>query len=106
MNKDSFLSYIEKSRDCEEARLDAAIKKGLYKAKNDQTDFRKLLALAAACALTFAMFFSINLNLQPINSVVEEYYQSRAAKMAGSSEALEGYIRDITGAIEFYLGGK
>jgi hypothetical protein len=104
MNKDLFLSYIENTRDCEETRLNAAINKGLCKAKNDRTDFGKLLMLAAACVFTLAVCFSVN--LQPIKLAAEYYYQSRSAKMAGSAEVLEGYIKDITDTIERYLGGS
>jgi hypothetical protein len=104
MNKDSFLQYVENDRHCEEAMLDAAVNKGLRRAKKDRTDFRKLLTLAAACVFTLAMCFAVN--LRPVKSVSEEYYQNRNAMMPGSSEALEGYIKDIAGAIERYLGGK
>jgi hypothetical protein len=104
MNNESFLSYIENTRDCEESKLDAAMKKGLYKAKNDRTDFRKLLALAAAGVFTLAICFSVN--LMPVKLAAEEYYKKRSAMMPGSSEALEGYIKDITETIEKYLGGN
>ena len=103
MNKDSFLKYIENTRDCEETRLDAAIGKGLRKAKNERTDFRKVLMLAAACVFTLAVCFS--LNLRPVRSAAEDYCRSRSAIMPGSSEVLDGYIRNITGTIVFYLGG-
>jgi hypothetical protein len=103
MNKELFISYIENTRDCEETKLDAAVNKGLCKAKNEQTDFKKLLMLAAACVLTFAICFSVN--LRPIKSAAENYCQNRSAKMAGNTEVLEGYIKDITDAIKSYLGG-
>ena len=103
MNKE-FLSYVESTRDCGEERLDAAINKGLYKAKNDRTDFRKLLMLAAACVFTLAVCLSIN--LRPIRSAADEYYQSRCAMMSGSSEVLDGYIKNIADTIIFYLRGN
>jgi hypothetical protein len=103
MNKDSFISYIENTRDCEETKLNAAVNRGLRKAKNDRTDFKKLLALAAACVFTLAVCFSVN--LRPIKLAAESYCQSRSAMMPGSAEALEGYIKDITDTIKSYLGG-
>jgi hypothetical protein len=102
-NKDSFLAYVENTRDCDETRLNAAVSKGLRKAKNDRTDFRKLLMLAAASVFTLVMCFAVN--LRPIKSAAEKYYQSRSAMMPGSAEVLEGYIKDITDTIERYLGG-
>jgi hypothetical protein len=104
MNKESFLSYVENTRDCEESRLDAAVNKGLYKAKNDRTDFRKVLMLAAACVFTIVMCFSVN--LRPVRLAAEEYYRNRSAMMSDSSAMLDGYIKNIADTIVFYLGGK
>jgi hypothetical protein len=104
MNKDSFLSYVENTRDCGEPVLDAAVNKGLRKAKNEQTDFRKVLMLAAACVFMTVTCFSVN--LRPIRSAAKEYHQSRSAMMSGSSEVLDGYIKNIAEAIVFYLGGN
>jgi len=104
MNKESFLSYVENTRDCEESRLDAAVNKGLRKATNDRTDFRKVLMLAAASVFTVVMCFSVN--LRPIKSAAEGYYQSRSAMMSDSSEMLDGYIKNIADTIVFYLGGN
>jgi len=102
MNKESFLSYVENTRDCEETMLDTAISKGLRKAKNERTDFRKVVMLAAACVFTAVMCFSVN--LRPIRSLADGYYQSRSAMMSDSSEMLDGYIKNITDTIVFYLG--
>jgi len=104
MNKESFLSYVENTRDCEESRLDAAVNTGLRKAKNERTDFRKVLMLAAACVFTIVMCFSVN--LRPIRSSAEGYYRSRSAMMSDSSEMLDGYIKNIADTILFYLGGN
>ena len=104
MNKESFLSYVENTRDCEESRLDAAVNKGLRKAKNERTDFRKVLMLAAASVFTVVMCFSVN--LRPIRSAVEGYYQGRSAMMSDSSEMLDGYIKNITDTIVLYFGGN
>jgi len=104
MNKESFLSYVESTRDCEESRLDAAVNKGLRKARNEQTDFRKVLMLAAASVFTIVMCFSVN--LQPIKSAADGYYRNRSAMMSDSSEMLDGYIKDIADTILLYLGGN
>jgi len=104
MNKDLFLRYVENDRDCEQDRLDIAVNKGLQKTKNDRFDTKKLFMLAAASVFTFAM--CININLMPISTVVERYYESRQKIMPGSSEILDGYIKDIVSNLEKYLGGE
>jgi len=104
MNKDSFLRYIENDRDCEQDRLDIAVNKGLNKAKNDKFDTKKLIMLAAASVFTFAI--CININLMPLSTVVERYYESRQKIMPGSSEILNDYIKDIVSNLEKYLGGE
>lgn len=104
MNKDLFLRCIENSRDCDQAQLDIAVNKGLRRANNDRFDTKKLFMLAAAGVFTFAL--CITVNLMPFSTVVERYYQNRQKIMPGSSEILNGYIKDITVTLEKYLGGE
>jgi hypothetical protein len=104
MNKDSFLRYIENDRDCEQGRLDMAVNKGLHRARSDRFDSRKLFMLAAAGVFTCVL--CININSIPFSAVVERYYQNRQKIMPGSSEMLNGYIKNIAGNLEKYLGGK
>ena len=104
MNKDLFLRHIEHSRDCEQDRLDAAVNRGLRRAKNDRFDAKKLCMLAAASIFTFAI--CITINLMPVSTAVERYYRNREKTMPGSSEMLNSYIKDITVNLEKYLGGK
>ncbi|GBU28225.1 hypothetical protein R84B8_01783 [Treponema sp. R8-4-B8] len=104
MNKDSFLRYIENDRDCEQNRLDIAVNRGLEKAKNDRFDSKKLFMLAAASVFTFAI--CIIVNLMPISTVVEGYYESRQKIMPGSSQILNGYVKDIVNNLKKNLGGE
>jgi hypothetical protein len=104
MNKDSFLRYVEKDRDCEGNHLDAAVNRGLHRAKNDRLDAKKLFMLAAAGIFTFAL--CVIVNLMPFSTAVERYYQNRQKAMPGSSEMLDGYFKDIAGNLEKYLGGN
>ena len=104
MNKDLFLKHIENSRDCDQDRLDAAVNKGLRRAKNDRVDTKKLFMLAAASIFTFTI--CITINIMPFSTVFERYYRNRQKIMPGSSEMLNGYIKDITVNLEKYLGGK
>jgi len=104
MNNDLFLKYIENSRDCNQGQLDDAVNRGLRRAKNDRVDARKIFMLAAASVFAFAL--CVTINLMPFSTVVERYYESRQKIMPGSSEALNGYIKDITVNLKKYLGGK
>jgi hypothetical protein len=104
MNKDLFLKCIENNRDCNQEWLDAAVNRGLRRAKNDRIDPKKIFILAAACVFTFMI--CITINLMPVSTVVERYYRNRQKIMPGSSEVLSGYIKDITVNLEKYLGGE
>jgi hypothetical protein len=104
MNNDLFLKCIENNRDCNQNQLDAAVNRGLRRAKSDRIDTKKIFMLAAASVFTFAI--CITINLMPFSTVVEKYYQNRQKIMPGSSEVLIGYIKDITVNLEKYLGGE
>jgi len=104
MNKDLFLKCIENNRDCNREQLDVAVSRGLRMAKNDRIDTKKIFILAAACVFTFVI--CITINLMPVSTVVEKYYQNRQKIMPGSSEVLSGYIKDITINLKKYLGGE
>jgi len=102
MNKDSFMQFIADNRDCEQFLLDAAISKGLYKAKNDKLDSKKFFMLAAACVLTFALCISVILT--PLQAVSEIYYQNRHKVMPGSEEVLDGYLNAIASNFKRFIG--
>jgi len=102
MNKDTFLQYIVKSRDCEQFCLDNAVHRGLYKAKNDKIDSKKIFKLAAACLFTFVICLTIILN--PLKTIADEYYQNRHKAMPGIAEVLVGYINNITGIFKTFIG--
>ena len=104
MNKDAFSRFIADNRDCGQLQLDAAINKGLNKAKNDILDLKKFFLLAAACVFTFVMCMSLVLN--PLEEVSEMYYQNRHKTMPGSAEVLDGYINDIVSNFNRFIGEK
>jgi hypothetical protein len=104
MNDNLFLRYIENDRDCEQDRLDIAVNRGLHRAKNDRFDPQKLFLLAAAGVFTFAM--CITVNLRPFTTAMEIYSRNRQKTMSGSSERLDGYIKDMAGIFEKYSGGE
>ena len=104
MNNETFLRFIEKDRDCEPDRLDMAVNKGLHKIKNNRFCSKKVLKLAAACVFTFVM--CITLNLMPVKTAVENYYQTWHKNMPNSAEILNDFIIDITANIYKHLGGE
>jgi hypothetical protein len=104
MNNDLFLRHIENSRDCDQARLNVAVNRGLRRAKNERIDTKKLFMLAAAGIFTFAI--CITINIMPFSTAFEGYYRNREKIMPGSSEMLNSYIKGITVNLEKYLGGK
>jgi len=104
MNRDSFVRYIENSRDCELRQLDAAVDRGIRRAKIIRFDGKKLFMLAAACAFTLVM--CVTVNLPPLKTAVDGYYQNWNKLPQGSTEALDGYIKDIASNVMRYLGGE
>ena len=104
MNKDAFLRFITNSRDCGQLQLDTAINRGLYRAKNDMLDPKKIYILAFACVFAFVMCISVILN--PFEEVLEMYYQNRHKAMPGSAEVLDGYINDIASNFKIFIGEK
>jgi hypothetical protein len=104
MNKDSFSRFVENTRDCDPVKLDSAVNKGLREAKNSVVDSGKLLALAAACAFTLALCFTVQ--LKPFESAVEKYHRDRNVMIPGGAEALDGYAKDIAVNFKVYIGGE
>lgn len=104
MNNDTFLRYVEEKRTCEESRLDAAVSRGLFKAKNDSYDRNKFFLLAAASVFSFALCLLVN--SIPAKNISENYYQNQHKNMTDSSEIINGYMIDITVNIKKYLGGE
>ena len=104
MNKDAFLRHIENSRDCGKERLDAAVSKGLARAKNERLDTRKLLMLAAASVFTLVM--CVTVNLRPVKMAVEDYYRNWDKIPPGSVEVLDGYIKELAINVRRHFGGE
>lgn len=104
MNMDSFSRFVENTRACDPAKLDAAVNKGFRKAKNSVFDSGKLFALAAACVFTLAVCFTVN--LEPFESAVEKYHRGWNVRIPGGAEVLDGYAKDIAVNFKSYLGGE
>ena len=104
MNKDSFLRYLETDRDCEQDRLEIAVNRGFKRAVNDRIDTKKILMLAVAFVLTFAMCFTVS--IRPVKTAVEDYYLNWNKSMSGNIKILDGYIVNITDSIQKHLGGN
>ena len=104
MTKELFLQLIEKNCDCKQDRLDIAVSRGFQKAINDRVDTKKILMLAAAFVLTFAICFTVN--IRPVRTAVEGYYLNWNKTMSGNMKILDSYLANITGNLEKHLGGK
>jgi len=103
MNNDLFLRYIDKSRDCDQKRLDTAVAGGLRRAKNDRFDSKKILLFAAACVFTFAMFITIN---SKSFEIITDRYNQRVSFDAESSQIINNYLVDAIINIKKNLGGE
>ena len=55
MVRGQFETFVESVRDCDESQLEAAVQRGIRKAKNDRIDLRKVLSLAASFLATAAL---------------------------------------------------
>jgi hypothetical protein len=104
MNKDVFMWHIENTRDCGMAALDAAVKKGISRARSDKFDSGKLFKLVAASVFTLAVCFVVN--LKPFESLAERRHQNWNNMAPGTADVLDGYIRNIADSFYKYLGGK
>jgi len=104
MNKELFLQLIESNCDCKQDRLDTAVNRGFKKAVDDRIDTKKILTLAVAFVLTFAMCFTVNIG--PVKMAVDGYYLNWNKTMSGNIEILDGYIVNIASNIEKHLGGN
>ena len=98
-----FLKYIEGSRDCDAALLNAAVKKGMLRAKDDTFDYRKLVGLAAACVATVFLCFAAN--TEPVKSAASDFIHDGSSMTELGSVTLFEYLNDMVNSIKDYLGG-
>lgn len=100
MSHDAFLRFVERNRGCEDGKLDAAVNKGLRRAKaqGGRVDSRKIFMLAAASVFTLSVCFTAHLRM--FETASERYYRNRSESMPGAGAALEVYMKDIANTIE------
>ena len=103
MNKESFFRYIENTRDCKTAILDDAVTKGIFKAKRDVLDMRKMIMFGAACLFVLAMCFTVNMDI--FQTLTERYFRNWHYTMPGASDALNNYIENMIINAEKNFGG-
>ena len=103
MKTDLFIKYVENSRDCEEALLDIAIKKGMRRAKDYAFDYKKLVSLAAAIVVTAVLCLAAK--MEPIKTAASTFVNVSDLTTESGSIILHGYITDIVNTIMRYLGG-
>ena len=103
MNREEqFVRYVKETRDCAAGQIDAAMRKGIDRAKNDKLSPSKLFRLAAACAATAALCFA--LYAMPLAEVTgtrpDNGFMTRE-----NVEALSEYTRTLADTVIRYLGG-
>ncbi len=94
MNNKLLKQHIEKTRSYNSVLLDAAVSKGIRRAKGDQLDFKKLFGLGVACLIVAVLCISVN--TMPIKIMTENYFQNRYEIISDSGKALEEYINHFT----------
>jgi len=104
MNKELFLQLVESDCKCNQDCLEIAVNRGFKRAVDDRVDTKKILKLAVAFVLTFAMCFTVN--TKPLKLAVEGYYLNWNKTMSGNIEILDSYLVNITNNIEKHLGGN
>ena len=103
MNEKEFKRYIEKTRDCDPALLDLAVRKGLYRGKNERLDYRKFLHLAAACVVTAIL--CLMLTSESIGIALRGLTYENSLITQSGSEALHKHLTDFTNNLSLLLGG-
>ena len=103
MKTDLFMKYVEASRDCDAALLDIAVNKGLLRAKDSSFDYKKLVSLAAACVVTAAVCFLVN--MEPVKIAAFNFVHESSNMTESGLVTLHGYLNDIANTIIKYLGG-
>jgi len=104
MNKELFLQLVENNCNCKQDRLDTAVNRGFKRAVDDRVDTKKILTLAVAFVLTFAMCFTVN--TRSLKMAVEGYYLNWNKTMSGNIEILDDYLVEKISNIKKHLGGN
>lgn len=102
MDNHDFLHLIESSRDPDKARLDAAVRRGITRGKNEKWDRKKFLALAAACAFTVGMccaFTLIPYTPLPLGC-------GKLLRDTGAAVSLSGRLKEMSDKFKLYYGGN
>ena len=103
MNEKEFRKYIEKTRDCDTALLDIAVRKGLRRGKDERLDYRKFLHLMAACVITAML--SVMLTSQPVGIALEGLTRESGLISQSGSEVLHKHLTDLRNSLIILLGG-
>jgi len=104
MNKEMFLQLIESDCNCKQDSLNIAVNRGFKRAVDDRVDTKKILTLAVAFVLTFAMCFTVN--TQPLKTAVDNYYLNWNKSKASNIEILDNYLVEKISNIKKHLGGN
>ena len=111
MTEKDFQKYVQGNRDCNEQLLNAAISKGLRRAKTEhfaqnavyKLDYAKLWNLAATFAITMGL--AITLQSEQSATAVGEFMASNSIVTADNSVILHEYFANFANTIIKFLGG-
>ena len=103
MNEKEFRRYIGETRDCDPALLDFAVRKGLNKGKDERPDYRKLLLLAAACAVSAML--CVMLTSQSVGTALRSLVLDSELMTQSGSEALHKHLIDYLNGFIILFGG-
>jgi hypothetical protein len=103
-NRESFVQYVERTRDCGAGLIDIAVQKGIHRAKSDRLDPRKLYRLAVACAVTAVLCLAVNLT--PVKAAAEGLLRANSLVTHSGAVALQGRLNDAANTMHKYLGGN
>ena len=103
MNEKEFRRYIEKTRDCDPALLDIAVRKGLRRGKDEQLDYRKFLHLAAACVVTAML--CVMLTSQTVGIALGGLTHESGLISQSGSEVLHKHLTDFMNSFIILFGG-
>ena len=92
MKEEEFQKFVKSSRQCDPNLLDAAVDRGIKRAKADRTDWRKIVGLAGMSAATAALLFIAN----PADDTM-------AAQ--GRAEVLQMHLADLARILSEFLEG-
>ena len=97
MNQDQFQKFIEQTRDCDGPSLDAAVRKGVLRARREVWDFRKMVNLGIGAATAAMLCFAST--LEPVTTAALNGLADHSFVTESGAEIVQGHFVDLMNAI-------